>query len=194
MAHRRPPFHASLHGLTTPDGRYLVVRDRLWRATNPSLPAAQRKRWTQVLMTARRQLLRRLSSTDLQRRAARRDVQLAKTALGERGPVWWDDGSPDINRRMVGRTPYASWYERAQAWAATIEHLLRERDPSASICPSDVVRKSAPANWRKHLDEVRHVARHLARLDVIVLSQRGRQLSPDAPIRGPIRLRRGPRW
>jgi transposase len=25
----------------------------------------------------------------------------------ERGPVWWDDGAPDINRHMVRTTPYA---------------------------------------------------------------------------------------
>ncbi len=28
-------------------------------------------------------------------RAARAAVDAAKTALGERGPPWWDDGAPD---------------------------------------------------------------------------------------------------
>jgi hypothetical protein len=37
-------------------------------------------------------------------------VQKAKVALGERGPVWWDDGSPDFNRSQVTNTPYADWY------------------------------------------------------------------------------------
>jgi hypothetical protein len=37
-------------------------------------------------------------------------VNAAKTALGERGPVWWSDGAPDYNRRMVMNTPYAGWY------------------------------------------------------------------------------------
>ena len=36
--------------------------------------------------------------------AAHRAVDEAKRALGERGPVWWDDGSPDFNRHMVGHT------------------------------------------------------------------------------------------
>ena len=33
-----------------------------------------------------------------------------RRALGERGPVWWSDGAPDFNRRMVKNTPYAGWY------------------------------------------------------------------------------------
>jgi hypothetical protein len=43
-------------------------------------------------------------------RAARMQVNAVKTALGERGPVWWSDGAPDYNRRMVMNTPYADWY------------------------------------------------------------------------------------
>jgi hypothetical protein len=31
-------------------------------------------------------------------RLARASVQAAKVALGERGPVWWDDGAPDLNQ------------------------------------------------------------------------------------------------
>ncbi|MHB1298189.1 MAG: hypothetical protein ACYC0B_06645, partial [Gemmatimonadaceae bacterium] len=38
----------------TPDGRYFVVRGRLWRCADPSLPAAQRRRLVADLMTARR--------------------------------------------------------------------------------------------------------------------------------------------
>jgi hypothetical protein len=42
--------------------------------------------------------------------AARVAVDDAKRGLGERGPVWWTDGTPDYNRRMVRNTPYAAWY------------------------------------------------------------------------------------
>ena len=42
--------------------------------------------------------------------AAHRRVDEVKQALGERGPAWWDDGSPDLNRRMVKNSPYADWY------------------------------------------------------------------------------------
>ncbi len=34
----------------------------------------------------------------------------AKRALGERGPVWWTDGAPDLNRPIVRNTPYSAWY------------------------------------------------------------------------------------
>ena len=40
-------------------------------------------------------------------KAARARVHEAKLALGERGPVWWDDGAPDFNRHLVKNTPYA---------------------------------------------------------------------------------------
>ena len=42
--------------------------------------------------------------------AAHRAVDAAKVALGERGPVWWTDGAPDLNRHMARTTPYAGWY------------------------------------------------------------------------------------
>lgn len=50
------------------------------------------------------------SNDDDQLRAARAAVDVAKVALGERGPVWWNDGSPDYNRHMAINTPYAEWY------------------------------------------------------------------------------------
>ena len=37
----------------TPDGRYFVVRGRLWRCSNPALPAATRERLVKELMQAR---------------------------------------------------------------------------------------------------------------------------------------------
>ncbi len=47
-------------------------------------------------------------------RTARASVNTAKIALGERGPVWWSDGAPDYNRRMVRNTPYQDWYAQLQ--------------------------------------------------------------------------------
>jgi len=41
---------------------------------------------------------------------ARKRVQEAKVALGERGPVWWTDGTPDYNRHLAKNTPYAEWF------------------------------------------------------------------------------------
>ena len=42
--------------------------------------------------------------------AARQAVDDAKVALGERGPVWWSDGAPDFNRRLIKNSPYADWF------------------------------------------------------------------------------------
>jgi hypothetical protein len=38
----------------TPDGRYFVVRGRLWRRANPALAAEQRQHLVKALMAARR--------------------------------------------------------------------------------------------------------------------------------------------
>jgi len=37
---------------------------------------------------------------------ARRRVDAAKVALGERGRAWWSDGSPVLDRRLVRNTVY----------------------------------------------------------------------------------------
>lgn len=97
----------------TPDGRYFVVRGRLWRTTNPTLPEATRTRLVADLMRARSDVGQaQRTHDDALRQDARRRVHEAKIALGERGPVWWDDGAPDYNRRMAVNTPYRAWYER----------------------------------------------------------------------------------
>ena len=95
----------------TPDGRYIVVKERLWRAANPHLPEADRAELVRQLMQARRAVKDALGTGDTDElKAARRAVDAAKVALGERGPVWWDDGAPDLNRRMIANTPYAEWW------------------------------------------------------------------------------------
>jgi hypothetical protein len=94
---------------TTPDGRYFVVRGRLWRKTNPDLPESERVELTSRLMAARREL--RGNSSPERRAQARAAVDRAKVALGERGAVWWTDGAPDYNRHLVKNTPYAAWFE-----------------------------------------------------------------------------------
>ena len=96
----------------TPDGRYFVVRGRLWRCTNPALPPETKARLTKQLMDARRLIafIKREGRGDAELMAARAKVDKAKIALGERGAVWWDDGAPDFNRRMVKNTPYQDWY------------------------------------------------------------------------------------
>jgi hypothetical protein len=98
----------------TPDGRYFVVRGRLWRLTNPSLGTADREHWVAELMKARR-AVRAAGGNALHRVQARAAVQRAKEALGERGPVWWHDGAPDYNRFKVLNSPYAAWFAAVRA-------------------------------------------------------------------------------
>jgi hypothetical protein len=95
----------------TPDGRYFVVRGRLWRMANPDLGEAKRADLVDRLMAARRAVREAKKANDrAAEAAAHKAVDEVKQALGERGPVWWDDGSPDLNRHMAKNTPYADWY------------------------------------------------------------------------------------
>lgn len=97
--------------LRTPDGRYLVVRGRLWRTTNPHLSASRRGKLVTELMAARRAVWLAQKASDAEwLKLARQRVHAAKVALGERGPVWWTDGTPDFNRHLAKNTPYREWY------------------------------------------------------------------------------------
>ena len=97
--------------VTTPDGRYIIVRGRLWRAANPNLSPEVRTALVTDLMNARREARAAMGEDNANRLAkARAAVNAAKIALGERGPVWWDDGAEDFNRHLVENTPYADWY------------------------------------------------------------------------------------
>ncbi|PSJ39473.1 hypothetical protein [Allosphingosinicella deserti] len=98
----------------TPDGRYLIVEGtsgaRLWRASNPDLPEQTRQALVDQLMNARRAV--RAAAGDAQALVrARAAVDQAKRALGERGPVWWTDGTPDLNRTLVKNSPYRQWWD-----------------------------------------------------------------------------------
>ena len=92
----------------TPDGRYIIVDGVLWRATDPNLPNDRRQALVNELMDARRAVgaAKRAKDTRAESRARGR-VHAAKVALGERGPVWWGDGAPDLTRRPISSTEYA---------------------------------------------------------------------------------------
>ena len=78
---------------------------------NPNLDGGLRAELVGRLMSARRAVrAATLINNPEGGAAARRCVDEVKRALGERGPVWWDDESPDLNRRMVQNTSYADWY------------------------------------------------------------------------------------
>ena len=83
----------------------------MWRMSDPSLSLEKRAELVSQLMAARSAvgIARRHGDTTAED-DAHRAVDKAKRALGERGPVWWDDGAPDFNRHMARATPYADWF------------------------------------------------------------------------------------
>lgn len=108
---------------TTPDGRYFVVRGRLWRTSNPALDSAVRDRLVGELMAARRAVGAAKRKGDrIAETEAHDAVDRAKVALGERGPVWWDDGAPDLKRHLARTSPYAGWYASLNADKASREN------------------------------------------------------------------------
>ena len=76
----------------TPDGRYIVVNGRRWRASDPNLPEERRRELVAELMSARRAVKAATAGGDENaERAARERVHAAKVALGERGTPWWEE-------------------------------------------------------------------------------------------------------
>ncbi len=73
----------------TDDGRYIVVKGRRWRATDPLIPEERSVELVRILMAWRREVRR--SKGTPEESQARAGVHAAKVALGERGdPPWWD--------------------------------------------------------------------------------------------------------
>lgn len=72
-------------------GRYVLIDGRRWRATDPSIPEAERQRLVNELMRARRDVGSALRAGDERAESeARERVNRAKVALGERGEKWWE--------------------------------------------------------------------------------------------------------
>ncbi|WP_345617931.1 hypothetical protein [Streptomyces ziwulingensis] len=93
MEERRPPER-------TPDGHFVVIKGRKWRATDPSVPEESAARLRRHLMAARRAVRSATTAGDPDaERAARARVNRAKTALGERGTPWWDQTEGERRRR-----------------------------------------------------------------------------------------------
>ena len=146
----------------TPDGRYIVVGGRRWRATDPTLPEERRQELVDELMAARRAV--GVARDEEAERAARARVHAAKVALGERGPKWW---------------------ERIEAH---ILELAQERGPDKTICPSEVARSLAgDADFRPLMPHVREAAATLADRGELAVTQR-REPVDARSAKGPIRL------
>jgi hypothetical protein len=161
----------------TPDGRYLVVGGRRWRASDPHIPETLRAELVDELMAARR-AVRDAHGDEQAVGRARTRVQDAKVALGERGEPWWEAATEEGLRERL---------------AAAMRTLLRHRRPEATICPSDAARVAGGADWRKTMDAARHVAAELAAVGLLEVRQRGVEVDP-ATATGALRLARGRAW
>lgn len=84
----------------TPDGRWIVVNGRRWRAADPELPDDVRADLQRHLGRARSAVRTgRAAGDEAAVAAARRRVGLAKHGLGERGQPWWEQDGPTRRRR-----------------------------------------------------------------------------------------------
>ena len=77
---------------------------------------------------------------------------------------------------------------KTSAIRSKIFELLDQREPSETICPSEVARALFPVDWREEMESVRKVAITLTEEKQIDITQQGKKVSP--PFKGPIRLRK----
>lgn len=82
---------------------HMVIDGRRWRRTDPAIDDDLRQSLVDELMSARRAVKSAKRDDDSERvAAARRRVDDAKVALGERGPTWWDEiDSEDVSTRVA---------------------------------------------------------------------------------------------
>jgi len=163
---------------STPDGRYIIVNGRKWRATDPSIPDALKTQLVAVLMTGRRNVGKALRIKDeVLEKEARVHVNDAKIALGERGDAWWEAyDNAALKKRL----------------RSSILTLLRHRDVGKSICPSEAARVvGSPDKWRELMTITREVAVELANEDILTITRDDQALDPNLLGKGHIRLRHG---
>ncbi len=85
---------------TTADGHWIVIDGRRWRATDPAIPEEDASRLRRWLMSARRDVGAATKAGDsAAEKQARERVHAAKTALGERGPQWWEQSDDERRSR-----------------------------------------------------------------------------------------------
>lgn len=90
----------------TPDGHWVVIDGRRWRATDPEIPQDVAAELRRELMSARRAVGAALRAGDrADERRARDRVHRAKTALGERGVPWWEQDLEQRRQRWEAGLP-----------------------------------------------------------------------------------------
>lgn len=154
----------------TPDGRYVVIDGRRWRATDPGIPPTLAAELRKALMAARRDI-GTAKRHEEDPTPIRRRVQAAKVALGERGRPWWEPAQEET--------------DHDERIAETIRAMVDVRAPGTT-CPSDVARIVGGEDWRSLMPAVRRVAERLSEERAVVVTQKGKPVQP--PWRGPVRI------
>ncbi|MFE7749621.1 hypothetical protein [Streptomyces sp. NPDC057428] len=86
----------------TPDGRYIVVNGRRWRATDLEIPEHIAADLRRHLAAARRAVgAARRNEDEAAEGLARSRVHTAAVALGERGTPWWDQSPSERRERWA---------------------------------------------------------------------------------------------
>ncbi|EKD01035.1 hypothetical protein A1Q2_04656 [Trichosporon asahii var. asahii CBS 8904] len=196
----------------TPTGHHITVHGRRWRASDPAIPPKLRQELVNSLMAGRRGV----RSDGAKGSVARRKVQDAKVALGERGVEWWiptdasqdggveegtatkedektdgegDKGTEDRENKLWWQLPWKRDGLHARI-DSTIRSLCRARE-HGTVCPSEVSRAvagDATEDWRELMPLVRERAEGLMRKGQIEICQKGERVEPGE-YKGPIRLR-----
>lgn len=78
----------------TEDGRYIVIKGRRWRATDPDIPEERNAELRSILMAWRREVKRTSGAPE-----SRAGVHATKVALGERGTPWWEQSDDERRAR-----------------------------------------------------------------------------------------------
>ncbi|MDV6305077.1 MULTISPECIES: hypothetical protein [Rhodococcus] len=78
----------------TEDGRYIVIKGRRWRATDPDIPEDRNAELRSILMAWRREAKRTSGAPE-----SRAGVHATKVALGERGTPWWEQSDDERRAR-----------------------------------------------------------------------------------------------
>lgn len=73
---------------------------------NPDLQPAKKAALVMELVKARRTVRSaKFAGNQIEEAAAHGAVDVIKRELDERGPVWWTDATPDLDRHPVKNTP-----------------------------------------------------------------------------------------
>jgi hypothetical protein len=70
----------------------------------------------------------------------------------------------------------------------TILTMAAQRAPDKTVCPSEIARALFPANWRKHMQEIRDAAIELQNDGKVTITQKGQPVDMGH-IKGPIRIK-----